>query len=51
MNILPIRIKKIIDDDYNNNSITSYIPNKIKIISIEMNKYCWYILCETLGDI
>ena len=45
MNILPIRMKKIIDDD--NKPQSSHISNKIKIIEIEMNNHYGYILYET----
>ena len=53
INTLLIRIKKINDNDNddNNNSLTSHIPDKIKIISIEINNYCGYIINETFGYI
>ena len=49
MNILPIRMKKIIDDenDDDNKPQSSHISNKIKIIEIEMNNHYGYILYET----
>ena len=51
MNILPIRMKKIIDDenDDDNKPQSSHISNKIKIIEIEMNNHYGYILYETHG--
>ena len=49
--ILPIRIKIIINDDEDNNSLAKDITDKIKIISIEKNNYCGYILYETSGNI
>ena len=53
--IIPIRIEKVAsdhDDDCDDDGqLTIDNNNKIKIISIEMNNYCGYLLYETLGNI
>ena len=45
MNILPIRIKKI--NNENNDEDNLHITNKIKIIDIKMSNHYGYILYET----
>ena len=47
MNILPIRIKKI-NNDENDNENNSHIANKINIIDIKMNNHYRYILYESI---
>ena len=55
MRIIPIRIEKVASDhdDFcdDDGQLTIDNNNKIKIISIEMNNYCGYLLYETLGNI
>ena len=54
INILPIRIKKINDDDNdddNINLLTPHISDKMNIMSIKINNYCEYILYENFGHI
>ena len=54
INILPIRIKKINDDDNdddNINLLTPHISDKMNIMSIKINNYCEYILYVNFGHI
>ena len=58
--IIPIRIEKVTtdnnvhsddDDDDDDDQHTIDNSNKMNIISIEINNYCRYILCETIDNI